>query len=233
MRSPRGPPAVPEDARGGRDPVGRGLARLGGHLQHPAGRGLAAAAPARRPAAVRRRLRRAGGDRGCRTVTLNRRMTVTAAVACVLGLHRRCCPLFKWLPVVRHCGAGAVIVGRRDPARSPGCARCPSPACLAAGVARPAALPEPGLRGAPLAAVGHPHARVARPPVRTSLVTGLSDSREVRAARRDDLPGLAAASPAGGVGIAAVLADLIAVAAAVHRAGRAAAARPVSPCRSP
>ena len=86
---------------GGADPVRGRLAGRGRRGGHAAGGHLAAAAPARRPAAAGQRSRRRAD------MTANARMTLTVAVACVLtsvGLY----PLFNgttWF----YAGIGAVI----------------------------------------------------------------------------------------------------------------------------
>ena len=154
-------------------------------------------------------------------MTLNGRMTVASAVACVLA-SSALLPLFSgslWFVI----GVGGVIIVAAG--------RGADPAADAAGAGLPgrrhggpAAVPEPGLRGPPLAAVRDPHAGLPRR-LWDLAGTGLHDAHRY-APPVPDLPGLVLLA-AGGVGITARGDRPDRGAAAVHRAGRTAAAGPV------
>ena len=154
-------------------------------------------------------------------MTLNSRMTVTTAVACVL-VSTVLLPLFTdtlWFVI----GAGAVIAvagtGALTRLRT-----LPVSVCLAARPGGPAAVPEPDLRGAALTAAGDPDAGLAQPAVAPGghraarreqvRAAGPQPARPAAAGRRRGGHHRRADRPHRG-------------AAAIYRAGRAAAARPV------
>src|SRR6266567_4207296 len=194
---------IRRDRRGhgadGGDPVGRGLAGRGGQREHAARRRLAAAAPTRRPAVAGRRPGRGPA------MTQSGRMTVTTAVACMLA-STVLLPLFintLWFVIA----AGAVIAVAATGALTR-LRTLPVPACLAATVA--------GLVLYLNLIFEVRHSLLLVIPTPGSLTrlwdlfgTGVHDANRY-APPAPNLPGLLLLA-AGGVGITAVLADLIAV----------------------
>ncbi len=139
-------------------------------------------------------------------MTADRRMTVIVAIACVLT-STVMYPLFygaQWF----YLGIGAVLAvaasGTLSRLRT-----LPVAALPGHQPARPAALPEPGVRATPFAARGHPDADLAHQALGPGRYR--HDRRQqVRAASAKYLPGLVLLA-AGGIGLTAVMADLIAV----------------------